>query len=171
MRWWMGVVVSVLLAGPVQAGDGWMVGDLVGAAVIGSNGRVVGRIVDLYADREGQVRTVEVEAQGEVVQVPWPSLHPDRAGHVVRLSGGVAHRAPPPSGLVSLVRSVGVPVTFRDGVTYGRVAAVKIGGDGRVELVMVKPAVPALQVYPLAWSALDYYSLPQTVPEVAETPR
>lgn len=168
MRWWMGIVVAVGLVGPAQA-EGWMVGDLVGAAVIGADGRVVGRILDLYADRAGQVRAVAVEAPGEIVQVPWPSLHPDRTGHVVRLTGGFLRLAAPPSGLASLVRSVGVPVNFRAAVPYGRVAAMKISGAGVVEAVMVKPAVPALQVYPLAWTALDFYSLPQTAPEVAAT--
>lgn len=169
MRWWTALVAAVLVVESAQAGD-WMVGDLVGAAVIGSDGRVVGQIHDLYVDRAGQVRAVAVEAPGEIVQVPWPSLHPDPAGHVVRLSGGFLRLASPPPGLASLVRAVGVPVNFRGAVPYGRVAAVKIDGAGMVTAVMVKPAVPALQLYPLAWTALDFYSLPQTAPEVARTP-
>lgn len=168
---WMSLVIWLATGGGALAAPGWMLGDLVGAVVIAGDGKAVGEIADLYADRAGQVRAVEVRTEEETLQVPWPSLHFDRSGHVVRLSGGFLRQDAPPPGLASLVRSMGSPVSFTAGVPYGRVAAVRIGAAGEVEEVMVKPAAPTLQPYRLAWTALDFYSLPHTAPEVAETPR
>lgn len=170
MRWLTAFLAAVLILPPAQAAEGWMVGDLVGAAVVGADGRVIGRIGDLYADQAGRVRAVQLDAPGGAVLVPWPALHVDPAGHLARLSGGVQRNGAPPPGLVSLEQAVGSPVTFHGGVLYGRVATVKIGRGGIVEAVMVKPAAPAALLYPLAWSALDYHSLPQAAPQLAGPP-
>lgn len=171
MRWLWLMLLAIPLP-PAQAGEGgWMVGDLVGAAVIAGDGRVVGQIADLYAGPDGRVCCARITADGAAGLVDWPFLHPDRNGHVVRLGGSVQRGGEPPPGLASLGLAAGALLRLPGGTAYGRVGAIRIGGAGRVEAVFVTLAAPAAQSYPLAWTALDYSSLPQAAPQQATTPR
>lgn len=170
---WM-LVATSLLPGPAalaRSDQGWMVGDLIGAAVIVGDGRVAGRLADLYAGPDGRVCCARVILEGAVGLVDWPFLHPDRAGHVVRLGGGVQRDGLPPPGLASLGRAAGALLRLPGGTAYGRVGSIRIGGNGRIETVFVTLAAPSARPYSLAWTALDYASLPRATPQLATTPR